>query len=70
MNDDYIVVKALSNNMQIIGLTRGDGTRPQHTENLNAGEVFVVQFTDNIAAMKIRGKAEVYTKFGMINCGE
>lgn len=70
VGEDYIVLKALTPNTQVIGLTRGDGTKPQHTENLNVGEVFIVQFTENISAMKIRGKAEVYTKFGKIICGE
>lgn len=70
IGDDYIAIKAISQSVQIIGLTRGDGTKPQHTENLNCGEVFIVQFTENISAMKFRGKAEVYTKFGKIICGD
>lgn len=70
MNNDYVVVRAMSDNVQIVGLTRGDGTKPQHTENLRAGEVMLLQFTQNISAIKIRGNATVYTKHGAIPCGE
>ncbi|MGN0771002.1 MAG: trp RNA-binding attenuation protein MtrB [Christensenellales bacterium] len=67
---EYVAVKALENNVQIIGLTRGDGTKPQHTESINKNEVLLVQFTENISAMKIRGKATVLTKYGQLTCGE
>ena len=43
--EDYIVVKALSEGVQVIGLTRGGETRSHHTEMLDAGEVLVAQFT-------------------------
>ncbi|HAH95713.1 MAG TPA: trp RNA-binding attenuation protein MtrB, partial [Firmicutes bacterium] len=29
-------------------------------------EIMIAQFTSNTSAMKIRGRAEVYTKFGMV----
>lgn len=69
-SDDYIVIKALSSPVQIIGLTRGDNTKPHHTENLDRNEVVVMQFTEKTSAIKIRGKAEIYTKHGIVKCGE
>ena len=32
---EYIVVKADSPNVQVIGMTRGQDTRPHHTEGLD-----------------------------------
>lgn len=63
---EYIVVKALSPNVQVIGLTRGNETKPLHTEMLDEGEVMVVQFTDNTSAIKIRGNAEILSPYGTI----
>ncbi|MFC7682011.1 trp RNA-binding attenuation protein MtrB [Paenibacillus sp. GCM10028914] len=68
-NDDYFVVKALENGVQVIGLTRGQDTRFHHTEKLDKGEVIIAQFTDHTSAVKIRGKAEVMTKHGKIEAG-
>ncbi|GIO65242.1 trp RNA-binding attenuation protein MtrB [Paenibacillus sp. JTLBN-2024] len=65
-NNDYIVVKAKENGVQVIGLTRGTDTKFHHTEKLDKGEVLIAQFTDHTSAMKIRGKAEVQTKHGVI----
>ncbi|GIO30866.1 transcription attenuation protein MtrB [Paenibacillus albilobatus] len=65
-NNDYIVVKAKENGVQVIGLTRGHDTKFHHTEKLDKGEVLIAQFTDHTSAMKIRGKAEVQTKHGII----
>ncbi|MGI6151725.1 MAG: trp RNA-binding attenuation protein MtrB [Christensenellales bacterium] len=62
----YIVVKALENGVSIIGMTRGRETKLLHTEKLDQGEVCILQFTENISAMKVRGKAEIYTQFGMV----
>ena len=67
---EYVAIKALDNNVQIIGLTRGDGTKPHHTESINKNEVLLVQFTENISAMKIRGKAIVLTTYGQLICGD
>jgi transcription attenuation protein (tryptophan RNA-binding attenuator protein) len=61
---DYIVVKAKENGVQVIGLTRGLDTRFHHTEKLDKGEVLIAQFTDHTSAMKIRGKAEIWSKHG------
>jgi transcription attenuation protein (tryptophan RNA-binding attenuator protein) len=66
MGEDYIVVKAKENGVNIIGLTRGKDTRFHHTEKLDRGEVMILQFTEHTSAIKIRGHAEVYTRFGMI----
>lgn len=38
--DEYIVVKALENGVNIIGLTSGKDTKFHHTEKLDKGEVF------------------------------
>ncbi len=62
----YIVVKADSPNVQVIGMTRGQDTRPHHTEGLDKGEVLVMQFTDKTSLIKIKGNAKIYTKFGII----
>lgn len=67
---DYFVVRALENGVQVIGLTRGAETKFHHTEKLDKGEVMVVQFTDHTSAMKIRGKATLYTKHGTIHTTE
>lgn len=66
---EYIVIKALENGVTIIGLTRGKDTKFHHTEKLDKGEVMVVQFTEHTSAMKIRGKAEVFTKHGQVSAG-
>lgn len=63
---EYVVIKALQRGVTIIGLTRGEMTKIHHTEKLDKGELMVAQFTRNTAAIKIRGKAEVFTKYGKI----
>lgn len=70
IDNDYVAVKALSEGVQIIGLTRGDNTKPHHTENVDKGEVLIIQFTEKTSAIKIRGRAKVYTKFGVIESGD
>ena len=62
----YIVVKALENGVNIIGLTSGKDTKFHHTEKLDKGEVFLAQFTDVTTAIKINGAAEIYTKHGKL----
>mgnify|MGYP002517353061 CR=1 FL=1 len=66
IGNDYIAVKALENGVSIIGITRGRDTKFHHTEKLDAGEVYLAQFTEITSAMKIKGKAEIYTKLGKI----
>lgn len=65
-NGNYIVIKALENGVNIIGLTRGKDTKFHHTERLEKGQVYLAQFTEITSAMKIVGKAEVYTSHGKI----
>jgi len=68
--NDYIIIKAKDNGVQVIGLTRGHDTRFHHTEKLDKGEIMIAQFTDHTSAMKIRGKAKIYTKHGTIDTEE
>ena len=67
VNADYLLIKALENGVTIIGLTRGKDTKFNHTEKLDKGEVLAAQFTENVSAMKIRGKSEIISKHGTIN---
>ena len=69
-HNDYFVVKAKDNGVQVIGLTRGQDTRFHHTEKLDKGEVMIAQFTDHTSAVKIRGKAVIMTKYGVIDTEE
>lgn len=66
---DFIMVKALEDGVTIIGLTRGKETKFHHTEKLDCGEVMIFQFTKHTAAIKIRGKAEIFTKHGQTAAG-
>lgn len=66
---DYIVIKALENGVNIIGLTRGQDTRFHHTEKLDKGEVMIAQFTEHTSAIKIRGRAKIFTKHGDMESG-
>jgi transcription attenuation protein (tryptophan RNA-binding attenuator protein) len=70
ISGDYVAVRALEDGVTIIGLTRGKDTRFHHTEKLDRGEVMVFQFTEHTSAMKIRGKAEIFTKHGLLKCGK
>ncbi|MBB3109277.1 transcription attenuation protein (tryptophan RNA-binding attenuator protein) [Paenibacillus phyllosphaerae] len=69
-SNEYIVVKAKAQGVQVIGLTRGHDTKFHHTEKLDKGEVLIAQFTDHTSAMKIRGKATVITKHGVVETDE
>lgn len=64
---DYFIIRALENGVHVIGMTRGTETKFHHTEKLDRGEVMIAQFTEHTSAMKIRGKAVLYTKHGTIN---
>ena len=68
--EDYIVIRAEEDGVTIIGLTRGKDTRFHHTEKLDCGEVYIAQFTEMTSAVKIRGKASVYTKHGVVESGK
>ena len=39
---DYIVIRALENGVNLIGMTRGRDTRLLHTEKLDKGEVAII----------------------------
>lgn len=66
----YICVKALEKGMNVIGITRGEVTKIHHTEKLDCNEVWIAQFTEHTSAMKVRGKADIYTPYGIIHCGK
>ncbi len=68
--DEYIVVKAMENGVTISGLTRGKDTKFHHSEKLDRGEVMIAQFTEVTSAMKVRGRARIYTRHGVIESGE
>ncbi|MBX5437517.1 MAG: trp RNA-binding attenuation protein MtrB [Alicyclobacillaceae bacterium] len=63
---EYFVILALENGVQVIGLTRGPETKFHHAEKLDRGEVMIAQFTDHTSAIKVRGKAVLYTKHGVV----
>ncbi|NLJ81363.1 MAG: trp RNA-binding attenuation protein MtrB [Firmicutes bacterium] len=62
---NYVMVQALENGVTIIGLTRGVSTKFHHTEKLDRGEILIAQFTEHTSAIKIRGKAKVFTELGV-----
>lgn len=67
---DYFVIKAKDNGVQVIGLTRGQDTRFHHAEKLDRGEVMIAEFTEHTSAVKVRGRATIWTKFGQIETGD
>ncbi|WP_066294249.1 trp RNA-binding attenuation protein MtrB [Bacillus sp. FJAT-29937] len=64
--NDYIVIKAKEDGVNVIGLTRGTDTRFHHSEKLDQGEVMIAQFTEHTSAIKIRGSAKILTSYGEI----
>lgn len=67
---EYVIIKALENGVTIMGLTRGRETKFHHTEKLDRGEVMVAQFTEHTAAIKVRGRAEIYSRHGVVRTGD
>lgn len=67
---EYVVIHAKENGVHVIGLTRGESTKFHHTEKLDRNEVMIAQFTEHTSAMKIRGKAVIYTAVGIIDTRE
>ena len=61
---DFIVIKALEDGVNVIGLTRGTNTKFHHTEKPGKNEIMIAQFTENTSAVKIRGKALIQTSNG------
>ncbi|WP_456278538.1 trp RNA-binding attenuation protein MtrB [Bacillus sp. AK128] len=66
-NNDFFVIKAKENGVNVIGLTRGSDTRFHHSEKLDKGEVMIAQFTEHTSAVKIRGKATIITAHGQVD---
>jgi transcription attenuation protein (tryptophan RNA-binding attenuator protein) len=64
--DEYVVIKALEDGVTIIGLTRGKDTKFHHSEKLDKGEVMIAQFTEHTSAIKIRGRARIWTRHGQM----
>jgi transcription attenuation protein (tryptophan RNA-binding attenuator protein) len=69
-NGDYFIIKAKDNGVHVIGLTRGNDTKFHHTEKLDKGEVMIAQFTSHTSAVKVRGKAIILTKHGIVDTEE
>lgn len=65
--NEFFVIKALEDGVNVIGLTRGRDTRFHHTEKLDKGEIMIAQFTEHTSAVKIRGKATVQTRHGELD---
>jgi transcription attenuation protein (tryptophan RNA-binding attenuator protein) len=63
---DFIVIKAIEDGVNVIGLTRGSDTRFHHSEKLDKGEVMIAQFTEHTSAIKVRGKAVIQTAHGEV----
>ncbi|KJS23614.1 MAG: transcription attenuation protein MtrB [Clostridiaceae bacterium BRH_c20a] len=70
ISGEYIVVKALDNGVNLSGLTRGRDTKFHHTEKLDRGEVMIVQFTEQTSAIKIKGRARIFTTHGIVEAGD
>ncbi len=69
-SNDFVVIKALENGVNVIGLTRGSDTKFHHTEMLDRGEVMIAQFTEHTSAIKIRGNARILTAHGEVTSGD
>jgi len=68
--NEFFVIKAKENGVNVIGLTRGKDTRFHHSEKLDKGEVMIAQFTEHTSAVKIRGRAIIQTSHGTIDTEE
>ncbi|MFS0781378.1 trp RNA-binding attenuation protein MtrB [Bacillus sp. 1P06AnD] len=65
-NEEFIIIKAKEDGVNVIGLTRGSDTRFHHSEKLDSGEVMIAQFTEHTSAIKVRGHAQILTAFGEV----
>ncbi len=63
-SNDYVIIKAKEDGVNVIGLTRGSDTKFHHSEKLDKGEVLIAQFTEHTSAIKVRGSAFIKTQFG------
>jgi transcription attenuation protein (tryptophan RNA-binding attenuator protein) len=66
-NNDFFVIKALEDGVNVIGLTRGSDTKFHHSEKLDKDEIMIAQFTEHTSAVKVRGKAVIQTSHGEIS---
>ena len=66
-SSDFIIIKALENGVNVIGLTRGESTKFHHSEKLDKGEIMIAQFTEHTSAIKVRGKAIIQTSNGTMD---
>lgn len=64
--NDFVIIKAIEDGVNVIGLTRGSDTRFHHSEKLDKGEVMIAQFTEHTSAIKVRGKAMIQTSHGEV----
>ncbi|WP_428908937.1 trp RNA-binding attenuation protein MtrB [Niallia sp. Krafla_26] len=62
--NEYVIIKAKEDGVNVIGLTRGSDTKFHHSEKLDKGEVLIAQFTEHTSAIKIRGSALIKTQYG------
>ena len=69
-SNEFFVIKAQEDGVNVIGLTRGTETRFHHSEKLDKGEIMIAQFTEHTSAVKVRGKAVVQTRHGEMNTEE
>ena len=67
--NDFIMIRAVEDGVNVIGLTRGSDTRFHNSEKLDKGEVMIAQFTEHTSAIKIRGRAKIVTSFGEMESG-
>lgn len=67
---DFVMIQAIEDGVNVIGLTRGSDTRFHHSEKLDKGEVMIAQFTDHTSAIKVRGRAKIVTNFGEMISGQ
>lgn len=63
-SSDFVVIKAVEDGVNVIGLTRGTDTKFHHSEKLDKGEVIIAQFTEHTSAIKVRGEALIQTAYG------
>jgi transcription attenuation protein (tryptophan RNA-binding attenuator protein) len=68
--NEFFVIKAKENGVSVIGLTRGADTKFHHSEKLDKGEVMIAQFTEHTSAVKVRGRATIQTRHGVVESGE
>jgi transcription attenuation protein (tryptophan RNA-binding attenuator protein) len=66
VGNEYVIIKAKEDGVNVIGLTRGSDTRFHHSEKLDQGEVMIAQFTEHTSAIKIRGNAVIMTAYGEV----